>query len=102
MTYKFLIISSILFTIVLSSCSSSVRFTSEKNNHSSKNNNTEESTQNIEEFEDAEVLETTIGTASFYADKFHGRLTSNGETYDMYGLTGCTSLVSHRYYFTSY
>ena len=27
------------------------------------------------------------GMASFYADDFHGKKTSNGETYDMYGLT---------------
>jgi rare lipoprotein A len=28
-----------------------------------------------------------IGIASWYGKKFHGRLTSNGEVYDMYGLT---------------
>ena len=33
------------------------------------------------------VVETVTGVASFYADKYHGRLTSNGEVYDMYGLT---------------
>lgn len=33
------------------------------------------------------VLEIFEGTASYYADKFHGRTTANGETYDMYGLT---------------
>lgn len=27
------------------------------------------------------------GIASYYADEFHGRKTSNGETYDMHGLT---------------
>ena len=27
------------------------------------------------------------GTASHYADKFHGRLTANGENFDMYGFT---------------
>ncbi len=27
------------------------------------------------------------GITSYYADDFHGRKTSNGETYDMYGLT---------------
>lgn len=30
------------------------------------------------------VLETVTGTASYYADKFHGRLTANGEIFDMY------------------
>jgi rare lipoprotein A len=27
------------------------------------------------------------GIASYYADKFHGRRTANGETYDMYAMT---------------
>ena len=33
------------------------------------------------------VLLTLEGVASYYADEFHGRLTSNGETYDMNGMT---------------
>ena len=28
-----------------------------------------------------------IGISSYYADDFHGKLTANGEVYDMYGLT---------------
>lgn len=27
------------------------------------------------------------GTASYYGEAFHGRLTANGETFDMYGMT---------------
>jgi len=27
------------------------------------------------------------GVTSFYAEDFHGKVTANGETYDMYGLT---------------
>lgn len=27
------------------------------------------------------------GVSSFYAEDFHGKITANGETYDMYGLT---------------
>ena len=30
---------------------------------------------------------TNTGVASYYADKFHGRTTANGETFDMYALT---------------
>jgi rare lipoprotein A len=33
------------------------------------------------------VLLTLEGVASYYADDFNGRLTSNGETYDMNGMT---------------
>ena len=28
-----------------------------------------------------------VGISSFYAEDFHGKLTANGEIYDMYGLT---------------
>ena len=30
---------------------------------------------------------TMTGVTSFYAEDFHGKVTANGETYDMYGLT---------------
>jgi len=30
---------------------------------------------------------TATGTASWYGSKFHGHLTSNGETYNMYSMT---------------
>jgi rare lipoprotein A len=30
---------------------------------------------------------TMTGVSSFYAEDFHGKITANGETYDMYGLT---------------
>ena len=30
---------------------------------------------------------TMSGVSSFYAEDFHGKVTANGETYDMYGLT---------------
>ena len=33
------------------------------------------------------------GIASWYGKKFHGRRTSNGETYDMYLMTGASGLV---------
>ena len=33
------------------------------------------------------VLESITGMASFYGQKFHGRKTSNGETFDMWAMT---------------
>lgn len=33
------------------------------------------------------VIESFTGTASYYADKFHGRKTANGETFNMNDLT---------------
>ncbi len=32
-------------------------------------------------------MKTQTGISSFYAEDFHGKLTANGEVYDMYGLT---------------
>jgi rare lipoprotein A len=31
-----------------------------------------------------------VGTASFYAERFHGRRTASGERYNMHGLTAAT------------
>lgn len=35
----------------------------------------------------AKQVAVATGVASYYADKFHGRITANGETFDMYALT---------------
>lgn len=34
--------------------------------------------------------QTTVGTASFYAERFHGRRTASGERYNMHDLTAAT------------
>ena len=34
------------------------------------------------------VGDIQYGVSSYYADKFHGRRTANGEIYDMYGVSG--------------
>ena len=38
------------------------------------------------------IGQTVEGIASYYADEFHGRLTANGEVYDMNGLS-----AAHKY-----
>lgn len=43
--------------------------------------------------EDARVLETLVGTASYYADKFHNRRTASGVPYDRNAL-----VAAHRSY----
>jgi rare lipoprotein A len=35
--------------------------------------------------------ETSVGTASFYAERFHGRKTASGERYNMHDLTAATA-----------
>lgn len=34
-----------------------------------------------------------VGVSSFYAEDFHGKLTANGEIYDMYGLTAAHKTI---------
>lgn len=69
---KYLII---ILLFILSSCSSSVRYTND-------GNDTVKSIQN-----DYNVLETETGIASFYANEFNGKKTASGEIYDMNKLT---------------
>jgi len=63
-----------LATILLSSCSSAVRFTSDMHPDYSTHS-------------DAEVVTVMYGKASYYADKFEGRPTSSGENFSNSGLT---------------
>lgn len=71
---------------LLAACSSVPKFTSEKAK-------TEIDTTRLVMPDTAqyanlsESLETVIGVASYYAHEFDGKQTSNGEIYNMYGLT---------------
>lgn len=77
--------------ITLVGCSSSPRFTndSESSNRIEriKDRTSREDEKSYERNNNSVALESTIAIASFYSDKFHGRKTANGETYDMYALT---------------
>tara|TARA_Y100000748_G_scaffold85672_1_gene70926 strand:+ start:571 stop:1071 length:501 start_codon:yes stop_codon:yes gene_type:complete len=67
-------------------CSSSPRYKSEnfntKSNVKKKANKTRGSSKSNKKHR--KVLK---GVSSYYAEDFHGKLTANGEVYDMYGLT---------------
>jgi len=70
-------------SLFLIGCSSTQRFAKEGKDSGSRyerNKSYEEETNN-------RALETITGIASYYADKYHGRQTSNGEIYNMYDLT---------------
>lgn len=67
----------ILFILVITSCSASKRFTSEKDY-----NDFEE--QKIDT-DDLEFIEQ--GIASYYADEYHGKKTASGEIYNMNDFT---------------
>ena len=73
MRYLFLLI--LLFSIVFISCSPSARYASQRNNNSA-NSQTELREGNV-----------FYGEASYYAEKFHGRTTANGEIFDMYKIS---------------
>jgi len=45
------------------------------------------------EKQDAKVLKTLYGVASYYADKFNGRETANGEIYDSKKLTAACNVL---------
>ncbi len=80
----------LLLLSLLYACTSVPRFTL-------KNGKQEPSSEKTEtiRYHNYAVLETVTGVASFYADEFHGRITSNGEVYDMYGLTAAHPTYPH-------
>ena len=86
----------ILTAVLISACSSVPKFTSSKKSAPVKSSVEKvEQTENLNSYKNYTVIETVTGVASFYADKYHGRLTSNGETYNMYGLTAAHPSYTH-------
>jgi len=79
----------LLLPFFLISCSSTLRYAKVGESARSYKAERENSfrNKNSMNFEEAEVLETSIGIASYYADEFNGRKTANGEIFDMNGLT---------------
>ena len=77
-----LIISS-LVVLILHGCSSSPRYGTGQNSFSSSKKN-QKNTKSKKTTKHRRILK---GVSSFYAEDFHGKLTANGEVYDMYGLT---------------
>ncbi|PKL84034.1 MAG: septal ring lytic transglycosylase RlpA family lipoprotein [Ignavibacteriae bacterium HGW-Ignavibacteriae-3] len=84
MTVKKCHIIALVSLLMLYGCSSSPRFTTDKSRFEKKSNTRFEDRS---EYANAKALETIVGVASYYADKFHGLITYNGEVYDMYGLS---------------
>ena len=76
--YIFPIIISLSGVILVLNCSNSPRYTTGSRNRSKpvkKVNSTAKSKKILK------------GISSYYGEDFHGKLTANGEVYDMYGLT---------------
>ena len=70
--------------LVLTACGSAPRFTSRPSRFDDR---PPVKSELPDRYGNAEVLETVIGVASYYADKYNGLITYNGEIYDMYGLS---------------
>ena len=79
-----LVILILTILIILPACASAPRFTSSPSRFEDK---TQKRFENLDQYKNAPVLETVIGVASYYADKYNGLITYNGEVYDMNGLS---------------
>lgn len=64
-----------IIIIFITACSSAPRFTTKSTEA--------EIIEDLSEYENLTPLEITYGTASYYADKYHGRITYSGEIFDM-------------------
>ncbi|MCL4548948.1 MAG: septal ring lytic transglycosylase RlpA family protein [Bacteroidetes bacterium] len=84
MSNTFNIIALLFLTFVLSYCTSVPRFTSRDERYRRES---ETQKEDLERYENAKVLETEVGTASYYADQFNNKITYSGEVYDMFGLS---------------
>ncbi len=74
----------LLAFILLTGCGSAPRFTSRESRFEKR---TPPSPENLDQYKNAEPLETVTGVASFYADQYDGKITYGGDVYDMYGLS---------------
>lgn len=70
--------------LIFNACSSAPRFTTADDEDENTTEKLKEENIDISNFT---PLETEYGEASYYADKFHGRKTANGEIYNMYGIS---------------
>ena len=68
-------------------CSSSPRYTTGSTPHRSKSTKKVKSIPSNSKNKNVKHRKVMTGISSFYAEDFHGKLTANGEVYDMYGVT---------------
>ena len=71
--------------LIINACSAAPRYTSDESKSPIKSNiKTPSLSAKNKNNKHRRVMK---GVSSFYAEDFHGKLTANGEVYDMYGLT---------------
>ena len=88
MNFKRYIVLLVFYCLFVHSCTSSPRYGAQQST-SSFGKIKEGSKQSSKGSRDKKVKHRKImnGVSSFYAEDFHGKLTANGEVYDMYGVT---------------
>lgn len=82
---KFILLCVLSFSLF--ACSSSIRFSSKRSVRNLPETAGAKPEEKFDEYSNVKPLETVTGTASFYADKFHEKITYSGEVYDMYGIS---------------
>ncbi len=83
--YKIFIVFVLMLTFV--SCASSTRFPSRHSDSNTGSRTERTSEENITVDANAKVLESRVGVASYYSDKYEGKKTSNGEIFSQDKLT---------------
>jgi len=77
-----------IILLIIMGCSSAPRYgTGATPKKTRKSLNTKGSTSKRNVASNKKHRKVMKGVSSFYAEDFHGKLTANGEVYDMYGLT---------------
>ena len=80
----------IIILILLIGCSSSPRYATGSLRASAKKSKSYNGSKPLKTKSKSKKLKhrkVITGVSSFYAEDFHGKLTANGEVYDMYGVT---------------
>tara|TARA_Y100001970_G_C13947404_1_gene706420 strand:+ start:289 stop:771 length:483 start_codon:yes stop_codon:yes gene_type:complete len=78
-----LILAYLIYFII--GCTSSPRYTSQEFSSSASKATSKSTAKKTKKNKKHKKI--IYGVSSFYAEDFHGKLTANGEIYDMYGLT---------------
>ena len=73
----------IIFNLLIFSCSVAPRYNSTKGASNSSRINTKQA----KKADYKKYKKTYFGVSSWYGPNFHGKLTANGEIFDMYGVT---------------
>jgi len=77
----------IFLLVFLCGCASAPRYTKGPTHLSTKSKASNTSNNKTSKSKNVKHRKVMNGVSSFYAEDFHGKLTANGEVYDMYGLT---------------